>query len=276
MNIVGHVLTPHEATFLSVILGGSLRREQNTLLYIKKQFVLFSLGHLGFHLDKSSFVSATRVPPSQKLAFHLSYSTVMPPLLLRDSSAPLQLLRLYSSHLSLSRFPRLFFYSLGSLLHVSLPSGDLFSCISISTTTNQRIDTVWRSREECGGREERLYGGLPPSNRQIWVCDLKMMGWKNTMMKWMERICHERESDIQKKWKMESVAIPEHLIKLLPVADLGIFDLVGYVIFAVEGIHTRASYTTETLSKANVERHGLREDGCDALLKLVTVTIRNA
>ncbi|WZZ20806.1 LOW QUALITY PROTEIN: hypothetical protein YC2023_122193 [Brassica napus] len=75
---------------------------------------------------------------------------------------------------------------------------------------------------------------------------------------------------------MESVAIPEHLIKLLPVADLGIFDLVGYVIFAVEGIHTRASYTTETLSKANVERHGLREDGCDALVKLVTIVERKS
>ncbi|KAH0882778.1 hypothetical protein HID58_058874 [Brassica napus] len=34
---------------------------------------------------------------------------------------------------------------------------------------------------------------------------------------------------------MESVAIPEHLIKLLPVAEPGIFDLVGYVISAVEG-----------------------------------------
>jgi len=43
------------------------------------------------------------------------------------------------------------------------------------------------------------------------------------------------ESDIQKKRKMESVAIPEHLIKLLPVAEPGIFDLVGYVISAVEG-----------------------------------------
>ncbi|CAN7066221.1 unnamed protein product [Brassica rapa subsp. trilocularis] len=46
---------------------------------------------------------------------------------------------------------------------------------------------------------------------------------------------------------MESVAIPEQLIKLLPVAEPGIFDLVGYVIFPVEGIHTRASSTTETL-----------------------------
>ncbi|CAF1722800.1 unnamed protein product [Brassica oleracea var. botrytis] len=34
---------------------------------------------------------------------------------------------------------------------------------------------------------------------------------------------------------MESVAIPEHLIKLLPVAQPGIFDLVSYVISAVEG-----------------------------------------
>ncbi|KAF3557355.1 hypothetical protein F2Q69_00011094 [Brassica cretica] len=34
---------------------------------------------------------------------------------------------------------------------------------------------------------------------------------------------------------MESVAIPEHLIKLLPVAEPGIFDLVGYIISTVEG-----------------------------------------
>ncbi|CAN6803263.1 unnamed protein product [Brassica oleracea] len=34
---------------------------------------------------------------------------------------------------------------------------------------------------------------------------------------------------------MESVAIPEHLIKLLRVVQPGIFDLVGYVISAVEG-----------------------------------------
>ncbi|CAF1708862.1 BnaCnng37530D [Brassica napus] len=34
---------------------------------------------------------------------------------------------------------------------------------------------------------------------------------------------------------MESVAITEHLIKLLPVAEPGLFDLVGYVISAVEG-----------------------------------------
>lgn len=34
---------------------------------------------------------------------------------------------------------------------------------------------------------------------------------------------------------MESVAITEHLIKLIPVAEPGLFDLVGYVISAMEG-----------------------------------------
>ncbi|KAH0906195.1 hypothetical protein HID58_038022 [Brassica napus] len=157
---------------------------------------------------------------------------MMPPLLLRDSSSPLQLLRLYSSRLSLSLSTSVLLFPRISAPCLSTIRRSLLSLNNRSVKTNQRIDTVWRSREECGGREERLYGGLPPSNRQIWVCDLKMIG----------------ESDIQKKWKMESVAIPEHLIKLLPVAEPGIFDLVGYVIFAVEGIHTRASSTTETLS----------------------------
>nr|VDC97060.1 unnamed protein product [Brassica oleracea] len=44
-----------------------------------------------------------------------------------------------------------------------------------------------------------------------------------------------QERVIYRKRKMESVAITEHLIKLLPVAEPGLFDLVGYVISAVEG-----------------------------------------
>ncbi|KAJ4889232.1 Uncharacterized protein Rs2_28980 [Raphanus sativus] len=35
--------------------------------------------------------------------------------------------------------------------------------------TNQKSDAVWRSREECGGREKRLYRGLPPLSRLIWA-----------------------------------------------------------------------------------------------------------
>ncbi|KAJ4917122.1 Uncharacterized protein Rs2_02672 [Raphanus sativus] len=71
---------------------------------------------------------------------------------------------------------------------------------------NQRSDAVWRSREECGGREKRL---------------------------------------LEKDDGGSDVAIPEHLIKLHPAAEPGLFDLVGYVISAVEGKPYQS-----------VERHG--------------------
>ncbi|CAF1813504.1 BnaC04g08250D [Brassica napus] len=65
-------------------------------------------------------------------------STVMSPILRRDSSVPLRLLRLYSSP-SLSHSPRLFFYSLGSLLHVS-PHQEISSHVSPSPLPSLSIN----------------------------------------------------------------------------------------------------------------------------------------
>ncbi|KAG2292701.1 hypothetical protein Bca52824_039370 [Brassica carinata] len=53
---------------------------------------------------------------------------------------------------------------------------------------------------------------------------------------------------------MESVAITEHLIKLLPVAEPGLFDLVGYVISAVEG---KPYQSLERHGRLDFQRWGL-------------------
>ncbi|KAG2308148.1 hypothetical protein Bca52824_027896 [Brassica carinata] len=55
---------------------------------------------------------------------------------------------------------------------------------------------------------------------------------------------------------MESVKIPEHLIKLFPVAQPGVFDLVGYVIYAVEGTPYQSVFYNRTI-ETNVFFNGV-------------------
>ncbi|KAJ4871609.1 Uncharacterized protein Rs2_10880 [Raphanus sativus] len=59
---------------------------------------------------------------------------------------------------------------------------------------------------------------------------------------------------------MESVAIPEHSIKLLHVAQPGVFDLVGYVISAGEGKPYQSVFYNGIIEVVKqgkiVERHG--------------------
>ncbi|KAF2604588.1 hypothetical protein F2Q70_00024946 [Brassica cretica] len=61
---------------------------------------------------------------------------------------------------------------------------------------------------------------------------------------------------------MESVAIPEHLIKLLPVAEPERFDLVGYVI-AVEGNPYQSLFYNRNIK---VVKQGKMWRGMDVLI----------
>ncbi|KAG5375261.1 hypothetical protein IGI04_039857 [Brassica rapa subsp. trilocularis] len=155
----------------------------------------------------------------------------MPPLLLRDSSAPLRLLRLYSSRLSLSLSTSVLLFPWISAPCLSTIRRSLLMSLHLHYRFYQLM---------CEDEPEDRYG--VEEQRGVWRK-------RGEALKLLMNIISifVGESDIQKNWKMESVAIPEQLIKLLPVAEPGIFDLVGYVIFPVEGIHTRASSTTETL-----------------------------
>ncbi|KAJ4889233.1 Uncharacterized protein Rs2_28981 [Raphanus sativus] len=62
---------------------------------------------------------------------------------------------------------------------------------------------------------------------------------------------------------MESVAIPEHSIKLLPVAQPGVFDLVGYVISAGEGKPYQSVFYNGTIE---VVKQGKLWRGMDVLI----------
>ncbi|KAJ4879173.1 Uncharacterized protein Rs2_36227 [Raphanus sativus] len=131
---------------------------------------------------------------------------MIPPLILRDSSAPLHLS--FSSSLLFSRLFLSLSLSLSLSLHIcSSLSSDLCSCFHLNhrlknlrVRTNQRTDVVMAKEEG------------------IWFL---MVDW--TLV---TDVYSAVEKGIYRKRKMESEAIPEHLIKLFPVAQPEAFDLI--------------------------------------------------